>query len=56
MLVLSRLKGQTLVIGDDITIKIINATGKVRLSIDAPRCVPVDRLELRQKKEQNKRH
>ena len=47
MLVLSRLKDQTIVIGDDIEITIVDVRGdKVRLGINAPRCVSVHRKEV----------
>jgi carbon storage regulator len=49
MLVLSRLKDEVIVIGNDITITVLEIRGeKVRLGIDAPRTVPVHRLEVRQ--------
>ena len=47
MLVLSRQKEQTIVIGDDIRITIVDVKGdKVRLGIDAPRSVTVHREEV----------
>lgn len=48
MLVLSRLKGQRLLIGKDITIQVVRVDrgGKVRLGILAPRDVAVLREEL----------
>ena len=47
MLVLSRNKEQTIVIGDDVRITIVDVKGdKVRLGIDAPRSVSVHREEV----------
>ncbi len=48
MLVLSRRREETIVIGDDIQITIVDIRGdKVRLGIDAPSSVCVHRKELR---------
>ncbi len=48
MLVLSRKKGESIVIGDDIVLTIVEVRGdKIRLGIDAPRDVPVHRKEIR---------
>ena len=47
MLVLSRQKDESIVIGDDIEITIVDVRGdKVRLGITAPRSVPVHRREI----------
>jgi carbon storage regulator len=47
MLVLSRKKNETIVIRDDITIKVVEIRGdKVRLGISAPSEVPVHRREV----------
>lgn len=47
MLVLSRLRGESIVIGNGITITIIEIRGdKVRLGIEAPREVTVHRQEI----------
>lgn len=49
MLVLSRRVGESVVIGDDITITILEVRGDVvRVGIDAPRSVAVNRAELLQ--------
>ena len=59
MLVLSRKKDEKIVIGDKITIMVIEIRGdKVRLGIDAPRDVTVHRQEVyeaikREQSEQN---
>jgi carbon storage regulator len=47
MLVLSRRKDEQIVIGDRITLTIVDVRGdKVRLGIDAPKDVPVHRREV----------
>jgi carbon storage regulator len=47
MLVLSRGKDESIIIGDDIEITITEIRGdKVRLGINAPRSVPVHRKEI----------
>ena len=47
MLVLSRQRDETIMIGDDIEITIVDIRGdKVRLGITAPRSVPVHRKEV----------
>jgi len=47
MLVLSRKKGEEIVINDDITIVVVEIRGdKVRLGVEAPKQVPVHRREV----------
>ncbi len=47
MLVLSRQRDESIVIGDDIVITIVDIRGdKVRLGIDAPKEIPVHRQEV----------
>ena len=47
MLVLSRFKDETIMIGDDVEIKVVDIHGdKVRLGITAPRQVQVHRKEV----------
>lgn len=47
MLVLSRRVGESVVVGDDVTITILEVRGDVvRVGIDAPRSVAVHRAEL----------
>ena len=57
MLVLSRTRDESIMIGDDVEIIIVDVRGdKVRLGITAPKCIPVHRREIydaiqREKKE-----
>ncbi|MBI1373028.1 MAG: carbon storage regulator CsrA [Phycisphaera sp.] len=47
MLVLSRQRDETIMIGDDIEITVVDIRGdKVRLGINAPNTVPVHRKEV----------
>lgn len=47
MLVLSRHRDESIMIGDDVTITVVDIRGdKVRLGIDAPQVVPVHRREV----------
>ena len=47
MLVLSRKKNERIMIGDDITIVVVEVRGdKVRLGIEAPKEIPVHRREV----------
>lgn len=50
MLVLSRYRDESIVIGDDVIVTIVDIRGdKVRLGISAPRDVRVDRVEVRER-------
>jgi carbon storage regulator len=52
MLVLSRKVGESIVIGDDVTVTILEVRGDVvRVGIDAPRSVAVHRAELLEQRE-----
>lgn len=47
MLVLSRKKGESIVINNDITVVVVEIRGdKVRLGVEAPTSVPVHRREV----------
>jgi carbon storage regulator len=47
MLVLTRKRNESIVIGDDIEVSVLSVSGeKVRIGIEAPRDVPVFRKEL----------
>lgn len=49
MLVLSRRVGESIVVGDDVTVTVLEVRGDVvRVGIDAPRSVRVHRAELLQ--------
>ena len=56
MLVLSRRIGESVVVGDDITITVLEVRGDVvRVGIDAPRSVAVHRAELLEQLESSNR-
>ena len=47
MLVLSRQKNESIMVGDDVEITIVDVHGdKVRLGITAPKSIPVHRMEV----------
>ena len=47
MLILTRHKGQSIIIGEDINITVLEIKGsQVRIGIDAPRDIPVHREEI----------
>lgn len=56
MLVLTRNAGESIRIGDDITVIVLsnNRTGQVKLGIDAPREITVHREEVYQKIQSNR--
>lgn len=55
MLVLSRKKNESIIIGDDISIVVIEIRGdKVRLGVEAPKEVPVHRNEVYEAIERHK--
>lgn len=52
MLVLSRKSGESICIGDNIIVRVVALTGgRVKLAIDAPRSVVIDREEVHERKE-----
>lgn len=62
MLILTRKRGSTIIIGDDIRITIVDVSGdQIKLGIDAPRDIPVhreevyDRIQAGEKKGDNRR-
>lgn len=47
MLILYRRKGEAILIGEDITVSVVESSSDgVRLAIDAPRSIPIMRKEL----------
>ena len=47
MLVLTRSRDESIMVGENVEIIIVNIRGnKVRLGITAPRCIPVHRKEI----------
>ncbi|HSG70192.1 MAG TPA: carbon storage regulator [Planctomycetaceae bacterium] len=51
MLVISRKKGETIFIGNEIEVKVIRVRGgRVQIGIDCPKSISVDRYELLQQK------
>ena len=51
MLVLSRKVGEKIVIGENVQVTVVAITGtKVRLGIEAPKGVPVDREEVHRRR------
>lgn len=56
MLVLSRHRDESIIIGDDIIVTIVDIRGdKVRLGIDAPPAIPVHRQEVYEAIQREKR-
>ena len=50
MLILARRAGETLVIGDDVTVTVLGVKGnQVRIGVNAPKDVRVDREEIRKR-------
>ena len=55
MLILSRRLGESIVIGDNVYLKILDVSGnQVRIGIEAPRSVSVDREEIHLKRKHQK--
>lgn len=50
MLILSRRVGETLMVGDDVTVTVLGVKGnQVRIGVNAPKEVPVHREEIYQR-------
>jgi carbon storage regulator len=57
MLCLTRKAGQSIVIGDGITVRVLQVNGAiVRIGVEAPKGMPIDREEVRQRKAQEASH
>ncbi len=57
MLILSRKPGESIILGDDVKITVVDVSGKqVRLGIDAPKDIAVYREEIYQQIVDGKRH
>jgi carbon storage regulator len=55
MLILTRRVGETLVVGDDVTVTVLGVKGnQVRLGVNAPKDVTVHREEIYQRIQQEK--
>lgn len=55
MLILTRRIGESLMIGDEVTMTVLGVKGnQVRLGVEAPKNVIVDRKEIRQRRDAEK--
>ncbi len=55
MLILTRRVGETLMVGDDVTVTVLGVKGnQVRIGVNAPKDVPVHREEIYQRIQREK--
>ena len=55
MLILTRRVGETLMVGDDVTVTVLGVKGnQVRIGVNAPKDVPVHREEIYQRIQKEK--
>lgn len=53
-LVVTRYRGEKICIGNDVTVTVLDCNrGRARIAVSAPREVPVDREEIRQRKQRD---
>jgi carbon storage regulator len=60
MLVLSRFVNQSIVVGEDVVVTVVEVTGgrdgpRVKLGITAPEGIRIDRVEVRQAKDRGRK-
>ena len=56
MPVLSRIKDESIIINDDIVVRVVSVIGnRVTLGIEAPRMVPIDRGEVHEERASERR-
>lgn len=55
MLKITRNKGESVIIGDDVTVHVFGVKGdEVKIGVEAPKNISVDRMEIREEKMQHR--